>query len=137
VDTDLSDHSGLEGLWADHPDCTVPTLPVVVQFNILEHLSSHGLPRFESLAMDGLDLEAVKEALGASVVVAVALGAHAALKLVAGQQRLIQRRAILAPAIGVNYHALRHLPAPQSHLQGITYQVGGHPLTHRPADYLA
>ena len=87
--------------------------------------------------MDGLDLEAVEEALGKGIVVAVALGAHAALELVAGQQRLIQRRTILAPAIGVNYHALGHLAAPQGHLQGITHQVGGHPLAHCPADDLA
>ena len=63
MDTDLSDHSGLEDLWADHPNCTVPALPVVVQFNVLEHLPSHGLPRFESLTMDGLDDEAHARAL--------------------------------------------------------------------------
>lgn len=74
--TDLSDHSGLEGLWTDYPNRTVPALPVVVQFNVLEHLSSHGLPRFESLTMDRLDLEAVKEVLGTGIVVAVGLGAY-------------------------------------------------------------
>lgn len=98
-------------------------MPVVVQFNVLEHLSPHGFPRFESLAMDGFDLEAVKETLGARIVVAVALGAHAALEFVAGQQRLVQRRIILAPAVGVNDHALGHLAVPQGHLQGITDQV--------------
>ena len=136
MDTDLSDHSGLEDLWADHPNPTVPALPVVVQFNVLEHLPSHGLPRFESLTMVGLDLEAVKEALGTGIVVAVTLGAHAALELVAGQQRLIQRRTILDAEIGVNYHALGHHAATQGHLQGIAHQVGGHPLAHCPADDL-
>lgn len=89
MDTDLSDHSGFEGLRADHPDCTVPALPVVVQLNILEYLSSHGVPGLESLAMDGFNLEAVEEALGARIVIAIALGAHAALEFVAGQQRLV------------------------------------------------
>lgn len=67
MDTDLSDHSGFESLRADHPNCTVPALPVVVQLNIFEHLSSHGLPRLESFAMDGLDLEAVEKAFSARV----------------------------------------------------------------------
>ncbi len=38
MDTGLSDHSSLEGLWADHPDRAVSALPVVVQLNLLEHL---------------------------------------------------------------------------------------------------
>jgi len=89
VDADLSDHSGFEGLRADHPDCTVSALPVVVQLNIREYLSSHGVPRLESLTMNGLNLEAVEEALGARIVIAIALCSHAALEFVAGQQRLV------------------------------------------------
>lgn len=69
MDTDLSDHLGLKGLRPDHPDGTVPALPVVVQFNVLEYLPPHGFPGRESLAVNGLDLEAVKEALGAGIVV--------------------------------------------------------------------
>lgn len=41
MDVDLSDHLGLEGPWADPPDSTVSALPVVVQLNVLEHLSPH------------------------------------------------------------------------------------------------
>tara|TARA_R110000796_G_scaffold252326_1_gene386101 strand:+ start:7302 stop:7559 length:258 start_codon:yes stop_codon:yes gene_type:complete len=85
VDTDLSDHSGLEGLRADHPNRTVPTLPVVVHLDVLEHLPPHGLSGLESLAMDRLDLEAVEEALGAGVGVTVAFGTHTALENVPGQ----------------------------------------------------
>lgn len=119
MDTGLSDHSSLEGHWADHPDRTVPALPVVVQLNVLEHLSPHRVPRLESLAMYGLDLEAVEEALGARIVVAIALCAHAALEFMPSQQRLVQRRAILAPAVGVDDHALGHLTAPQRHQEGV------------------
>ncbi|CDG56088.1 conserved hypothetical protein [Halomonas sp. A3H3] len=89
VETDLSDHSGLEGLWADHPDRTVPAVPVVVQLNVLAHLPSHGFSGRESLAVNGFDLEIVKEALGSGIVVAVALGTHAAPEVVPGQQRLV------------------------------------------------
>ena len=56
MDTALDDHPGLEGLWADHPDRTVPAQLVLVEFNVLEPPSSHGLPRFESFIMNGLDL---------------------------------------------------------------------------------
>lgn len=89
MDTNLSDHSGLEGLRADHPDRTVPALPVVVHLDVLEHLPPHSVPGLESLAMDRLDLEAMEEALGTGIVVAVALGTHAALEIVPGQQRLV------------------------------------------------
>ena len=137
MDTGLSDHSGLEGLRADQPNRTVPALPVVVQFNVLEHLPPHGLPGLEAFAMDRLDLEAVEEALGTGIVVAVAFGTHAAPEMVPGQQRLVQRRAILAATVTMHDHSLGHLTAPQGHFQGITDQVGGHPLTHRPAHHLA
>ena len=86
MDTDLTDHSGLECLRADHPNRTVPALPVVVHLDVLEHLPPHGIPGLESLAMDRLDLEAMEEALGARVVVAIALGTHAALQLVLEHQ---------------------------------------------------
>ena len=39
--------------------------------------------------MNGLNLEAVEEALGARIVIAIALCSHAALEFVAGQQRLV------------------------------------------------
>lgn len=58
MDIEISDHSGLEGLWADHPNLYIPALPAVVQLNILEHLSAHNLPRFkrhphkQSLSLD-------------------------------------------------------------------------------------
>lgn len=99
MDTHLSDHSSFEGLWADHPDGTVPAMPVVVQLNILEHLSFHRTPSVKSLAVNRLDLEAVEEALGTGIVIAISLGAHAALEVVSGQQRLIESRARLAAAI--------------------------------------
>lgn len=90
MDTDLSDHSGLEGLRADHPNRTVPELPVVVHLDVLEHLPAHGISGLESLAMDRFDLEAVEAALGTGIVVAVALGTHAALEVVPGQHPQVE-----------------------------------------------
>jgi len=91
VDTDLSDHSSLEGLRADHPNRTVSALLVVVDLDILEYLPTHGSSGVEALTMDSLDLEAVKEAFGTGIVVTVALGAHAASELMALDKLLIIR----------------------------------------------
>ena len=137
MDTGLSDHSSLEGPWADHPDCAVQALPVVVQLNVLEHLPSHGFSGRESLAVNGLDLETVKEALGAGIVVTVALSTHAAPEVVPGQQRLVQGRTILATTVAMRDDALGHLAAPQRHLKRVADHVSGHALAHRPADHLA
>lgn len=93
MDTDLTDHLGLGGLRVDHPNRTVPAVPVVVHLNALENLPPHVVPGLESLAMDRLNLETVEEALGTGSVVAVAFGTHAALEVVPGQQCSGQVRA--------------------------------------------
>ncbi len=67
VDTDLSDHTGHEGLWVDYPNRTVPALPVVVYLYLLEHLPPHGIPDFETLTMDCLNLQAIEETHGIRV----------------------------------------------------------------------
>lgn len=106
MDADLSDHSSLKGLRTDHPNLTVPALPVVVYLNVLEHLPEHGIPGLESFTMDRLHLETEEEALGTGIVVAAALGTSAAPELVPSQQRLVRRRAILA----CHGHHARPLP---------------------------
>ena len=137
MDTDLSDHLGLEDLRADHPDGTVPALPVVVHLDVLEHLPPHGFPCREALAVNGFDFETVKEAFSAGIVVAVTLSAHAAPEIVPGQQRLVQGRTILATTVAMHDDSLGHLAAPQRHLEGVADQVSRHALAHRPADHLA
>ena len=64
MDTGLSDHSGFKGLWADHPNSTVPALFVVVQFDVFKHLASHRIPRFKLLSVDRFHFETVEEAFG-------------------------------------------------------------------------
>lgn len=94
MDTGLSDHSGFKGLWADHPNSTVPPLFVVVQFDVLKHLAPHIVSRCKLLPMDRFNLEAVEEAFGTGIIIAVAFGAHAARKLMPGKQRLVTRGAV-------------------------------------------
>lgn len=71
-------------------------LAVVVDLNALKYGFTHLNPVAKSLAIDALDLQGVKEALGTGIVVAIALGAHAAPELMTSQQLLIKRRAIFA-----------------------------------------
>ena len=61
-------------------------MPVVIQFNILEHLSLHRFPGVKSLAVNRLDLETMEEDLGTGIVIAISLGTHAALEVVSGQR---------------------------------------------------
>ncbi|MNJ81904.1 hypothetical protein D3C77_809560 [compost metagenome] len=46
------------------------------------------------LAMDALNLQTVKETLSTGIVVAVALGAHAAMQMVHADQHPVSRRAV-------------------------------------------
>lgn len=56
----------------------VATAAIIVDFNIFEKGSSHLAPSYETFAMDHFYLQCVEKAFGAGVIVAVALGAHAA-----------------------------------------------------------
>ena len=51
---------------------------IVVHFNVFEYRLSHLFSGAESFAVDGLHLERVEEALGASIIIAIALRTHAA-----------------------------------------------------------
>ena len=53
-------------------------LSVVVEFNVPEDLSSYRVPGLETLAVDSLYLEAVKEAFSSGVIVTITLGTHSA-----------------------------------------------------------
>ena len=112
MDTGLSDHSGFKGLWADHPNSTVPPLFVVVQFDVLKHLAPHIVSRCKLLPMDRFNLEAVEEAFGTGIIIAVAFGAHAARKLMPGKQRLVTRGTVLTTSIRMDYHAFGHFAFP-------------------------
>lgn len=78
MDTGLCDHSSFEGCWADHPNGAVAALPIVVQFNVFEDPPLYRILGPEALTVDSLDFETVKEAFSTGIIVALALGAHAA-----------------------------------------------------------
>lgn len=63
--------------------------PIVIDFDVLEHLRFGYLPRDEALAVYSLDLEAVVSAFHCRIVVAVSLLAHAAQQVVISQQALM------------------------------------------------
>jgi len=89
-------------------------LAVVVYLDIFEHGFTHLSATAESLTMNALNLQTVEKALRTGVVVAVALGAHAAYELMSDDQLLVNRRAILAATIAIYDHALRLFTPPQS-----------------------
>ena len=91
MDTLLSDSLCLKRFRADVSVGAVSAGSIVIHFDVFEYRLSHLLSGGESLTMDGLDLERVKEALGAGIVVAVALGAHGTHQRVFAQQRLVAR----------------------------------------------
>ena len=51
---------------------------IVIHFDVFEYRLSHFLPGGELLTVNDLDLERVKEALGAGIIVTTSLFAHAA-----------------------------------------------------------
>ena len=59
---------------------------IVIGFDIFKHRLAHGFTGIKSLAMNGLDLERMKEALGTGIIVAVTSGAHATQQVVLLQQ---------------------------------------------------
>ena len=86
------------------------------------------------LAVDGFDLEAVEEAFGTSVVIAIALAAHAASQIVVLQRPLLLGRTVLAATVGMHDDSAG-LDAPDTrHAQGVTDQIRCHTFAHGPTD---
>lgn len=112
MNTNPSHHSGLECLWADHSDSTVSMMTIVVQLNILEHISLHGFPGLKSFAVNHLGFETVKEARDTGIVIAISLGIHATLGIVSGQQRLTGELSNTGYRAQVDYQLFQHLSTP-------------------------
>lgn len=100
---------------ADVPQSAMVSLAVVVGFDVFKHSRTHLAAARDALAMDALDLQAVEEALRTGVLVAVALGAHAASQVVDSDQLLVGRRAVLAASVAVHDHPSGLLSSPQRH----------------------
>ena len=76
--TSLSDSLCLKHQRADVAVGAVSAGSIVIHLDVFEYRLSHCLPGGESLTVNGLDLERVKETLGAGIIVTIALGTHAA-----------------------------------------------------------
>lgn len=113
----------------------MPSVPIVIYLNILEYRRFHLLPRVEPFPVDELHFQAVEEAFRTGVIVSTALRTHAAYQSIVFDNILIFMGTVLAPPVGVNYHAARHLPPPQRYFQRIARQLRRHSFRHRPAHY--
>lgn len=72
---------------------------VVVDLDIFKNDTAHLLPGGNALAVNDLNLHRMEEALGTSIVVAVAFAAHAADQVALNQKCLIFYGAVLAAPI--------------------------------------
>ena len=70
------------------------------------------------------------------IVITVAFGTHAAAQLVLLQQGAVSMGAILAAPVRMHDDPFGAFAFKNSHLQGITHQVGGHAFGHCPTDGL-
>ena len=67
----------------------VSVVSIVIHFDVFEHRLSHVLSGGESLTVNELDLERVKETLGAGIIVTTAFRTHAAQQTMLLDQRLV------------------------------------------------
>ena len=109
---------------------------VVAYFDIFKHGLSHHFACGEAFALYGLHFQGVEKAFGTGIVITVAFGTHAAAQLVLLQQGAVSMGAILAAPVRMHDDPFGAFAFKNSHLQGITHQVGGHAFGHCPTDGL-
>lgn len=110
---------------------------VVACFDIFKHGLPHVFACGEAFAMYGFHLQGVEKTFGTGIVIAVAFGTHAAAQLVLLQQGAVGMGAILAAPVGMHDDPFGAFAFENSHLQGVTHEVGGHAFGHCPTDDLA
>ena len=101
----LGDSLKLKRHGADVAVSAVSSSSIVVDLDILEDSPPRLFPGDKALAVDDFDLQGMEEALGTSIVVTVAFGAHAAHQGVFLQQALVGRGTVLRPTVGVDEYA--------------------------------
>ena len=106
---------------------------VVVNFNIFKHRVAHLFASGKAFTVDGLHLQAVKEAFSAGIVVAVALAAHAADQLVfvmrfwyAPEQYWLPRSECSMTPLGISRR--------QSAICKASHKLSRHSFSHGPAN---
>ena len=97
------------------------TLPIVIDFDVLEHLRLGLFPRDEAFTVYGLDLEAVVPAFPSPHCHNNRLSYSCCTAGDCPQQALMVGRAVLAAAIRMHDDYRGNLAPPQRHTQGITH----------------
>ena len=109
-------------------------LRVVEHLDVVEYIGSCIASGRIDSTTDALALEQLEEALGHSVIMAVASPAHAADQIVVTQEGLPLVAGKLTALIGVNQNRRLRLAAPKRHQQRIKDQADVDAATHGPSD---
>ena len=99
MDRLLSDLLCLKRRWTEIPIGAMSAGSIVIDRDISEYGPSHARAGNEALPMYELNLDRVKEALGAGIIVTTPFRAHTARQTLLSDQRLVGRRAILTAAV--------------------------------------
>ena len=109
-------------------------LSIVVDLCVFEHVCWGCIARIESFAVDGFHFQAVNPTFHRSIVVAVALGTHAANHAVLIEQLAVLFPTALTAAIGMHDHPARSLTVRDGHAQCIANQCRGQACVSRPVN---
>lgn len=110
---------------------------VVEHLDVVEDIAAGQTPGWVDLAPDALALEQLKEALGHSVVMAVAAAAHAGDQVVALEEVLPLMAGELTALIGVQRDRRFGFAPPDGHQQRSQHQISVDATAHRPTNHLA
>ena len=91
-----------KSLWADIAVGAMPTVAIIIHFDVFENDLPHCSAADSFFPMHNFHLQAVKKALGTGIVVAIALGAHAAYQIVLAQETLVSTEAVLTAPVGMH-----------------------------------
>ena len=100
--------------------CRMPSLPIVIRFNVLKNTGFRPAPCLVPLSMNAFDFQCMKEALCDGVIIAGRSAPHATTQTVVLHQPLIILWAILAAPIRVEDRAFGEASTKQGHPQTIT-----------------
>ena len=123
----------LERFRAEIAQRGVTALAVIPDLDPAEDRTARLLPGLEAGAVNHLFLEAGKEALGRSVIPAVAAAAHAAHDPDFLEPFLVVAAGVLAPSVAVANQIQSGLSAEDRHVQSRENQGAINRLVHRPA----
>ena len=116
-------------------ECGVTTQPIIEHFDVLEDVPFRVVPSGVMPIVHELALECSEETFDTGVVPAIPPPRHADGHAVSGEQLLVSRGGILAPAIRVVRESRRWFPVRQRHGEGPLGQLHGQTVAHRPTNH--